>query len=56
MLVPTIVLAEALDVAEKRRVEFDFKEMYRLIQNEPEFEIVDFGFEILEETFRITEV
>lgn len=56
LLVPTIVLAEALDIAEKRRVEFDFYEMYRLIQREPKFEIVGFGFEILEETFRIKEV
>jgi len=28
LLVPTIVLAEALDVAEKGRVRFDFAEMY----------------------------
>jgi len=38
-LVPTIVLSEALDVAEKGRVELDFAGMYRLIQREPEFEI-----------------
>jgi len=53
LLVPTIVLAEALDIAEKGRVEFDFTEMYRLIKEEPEFEIVGFGFEIFDETIRI---
>ena len=53
LLVPTIVLAEALDIAEKRRVEFDFDKMYRLIVEEPEFEIVGFGFEIFEETMNI---
>ena len=40
LLVPTIVLAESLDISEKGRVEFDFAEMYSLIQEEPEFEIV----------------
>lgn len=53
LLVPTIVLAESLDIAEKGRVEFDFSEMYRLIQEEPEFEIVGFGFEIFDEAMRI---
>lgn len=53
LLVPTIVLAEALDIAEKGRVEFDFDRMYRFIVEEPEFEIVGFGFEILEEAMKI---
>jgi len=34
LLVPTIVLAEAMDIAEKGRVHFDFTEMYRLIKAE----------------------
>jgi PIN domain nuclease of toxin-antitoxin system len=53
LLVSTIVLAESLDIAEKGRVEFDFAEMYRLIQEEPEFEIVGFEFEIFDEATRI---
>lgn len=56
LLVPTIVLAEALDIAEKGRVEFDFAELYRLIKEEPEFEIVGFGFEIFDEVVNIKEV
>ena len=48
MLVPTIVLAEALDIAEKGRVEFDFNEMYRLIKEDTGFEIVGFGCEIFD--------
>ena len=56
LLVPTIVLAEALDIAEKGRVEFDFTEMYRLIKEEPEFEIVGFGFEIFDETIQIKDI
>ena len=49
LLVPTIVLAKALDVAEKGRVRFDFAEMYRLIRQEAEFEVIGFSPEILEE-------
>jgi PIN domain nuclease of toxin-antitoxin system len=56
LLVPTIVLAEALDISEKGRVEFDFTGMYRLIQEEEEFEVIGFGFEIFDETTRMKEV
>jgi len=56
LLVPTIVLAEALDIAEKGRVNFDFDAMYTLIGEEPEFEIVGFGPEIFEETLRLKNV
>ncbi len=56
LLVPTIVLAEALDIYEKERVKFDFYEMYRLIQEESEFEIVGFELGIFEETLKIKEV
>ncbi len=50
LLVPSIVLAEALDIAEKGRVRFDFGAMFQLIQNDPVFEIVGFGEEIFKET------
>jgi PIN domain nuclease of toxin-antitoxin system len=56
LLVPTIVLAEALDIAEKGRVDFDFDAMYTLIAKEPEFEIVGFGPEIFEEALRLKDV
>ena len=49
LLVPTIVLAEALAIAEKGKVKFDFYDMYQLIKNESEFEIISFSPEILEE-------
>jgi len=49
LLVPTIVIAEALAIAEKGKVEFDFQGMYQLIKDEPEFEIVGFTPEIMEE-------
>jgi len=56
LLVPTIVLVEALDVAEKGRVKFDFTEMYRLIREEPEFGIVSFTAEILDEAIHVQDV
>lgn len=56
LLVPTIVLAEALNVAERGRVDFDFAELYRLVQDEPEFEIVGFGSEVFEKTMRVQDV
>lgn len=53
LLIPTIVLSEALDIAEKGRVEFDFEGMYRLIRNDPSFEIIGFTPEIFDETIRV---
>lgn len=50
LLIPTIVLSEALDVAEKNKVVFDFEKMYKLIKTEPEFDVVGFSQEIFEET------
>jgi predicted nucleic acid-binding protein len=56
LLVPTIVLSEALDIAEKRKVEFDFHEMYRLIRDNPAFEVVGFTTSIFDETLEIKDI
>jgi len=56
LLVPTIVLAEALDIAEKQRVPFDFARMYKLIQSEPGFEIVGFSAEVFAEAVKIKKI
>jgi len=56
LLVPTIVLAEALNIAEKGRVVLDFAKLHQLVQSEPGFEIVGFGAEVFEETVRIQDV
>ena len=53
LLIPTIVLSECLDIAEKGKVEFDFNKMYRLIKNDRSFEIISFTPEILNETIMI---
>lgn len=56
LLVPTIVLAEALAVAAKGRVAFDFERLYALVQTEPEFEIVEFGLAVFGEVLRIQRI
>ena len=53
LLVPTIVLVEALDVAEKRKVQFDFSQMYLLVRREPDFEIVGLTSEILDQGIQV---
>ena len=53
LLISTIVLSEALDIAEKGKVEFDFEEMYRLVRDDPSFEIIGFTREIFDETIRV---
>ena len=56
LLVPTIVLAEALTIAEKGKVEFDFTEMHRVIREEPEFEIVSFSPEIFHSVVQVQNI
>lgn len=56
LLIPTIVLAEALHLAAKNRIKFDFAELYQLVQTEPEFEIVDFGIGVFREVLRIKRI
>lgn len=56
LLIPTIVLAEALNIAAKGRVVFEFQRLYQLVRDEPEFEIVEFGIEVFDETLRVSAV
>ena len=56
LLVPTIVLSEALDIAEKGRVEFDFQKMYQLISDNPVFQIIGFGASIFDETLEMRDI
>ncbi len=56
LLVPTIALSEALDIAEKRRVEFDFRKMYQVINDNPVFQIIGFGASIFDETLEIRNI
>ena len=56
LLVPTVVLAEALDIAEKGRVQFDFAEMYRVIREEQEFEIVSLSPEIFNTVIQVQNI
>lgn len=56
LLVPTIVLGEALAVAAKGRVVLNFDQLYQAVLAEPEFEIVEFGLGIFAEVLRIRRI
>jgi len=56
LLVPTIVLSETLNIAEKRKVEFDFQSMYQLIKDNSTFQIIGFGASIFEETLEMKDI
>ena len=53
LLVPTIVLSEALFIADKGRVKFDFGKLYRIVRDSKEFEVVGFGADIFEEVRKV---
>ena len=56
LLVPTIVLAEALAVAAKGRVAFNFDRLYHYLTTDPAFEIVEFGLGVFSEVLRIKRI
>ena len=56
LLVPTIVLSGALDIAEKGKVEFNFQKMYQLINDNTDFQIIGFGASIFDETLEVKNI
>jgi predicted nucleic acid-binding protein len=54
LLIPTIVLAELLDIAEKKRVPVSFKIILRKIQKATNFAIVPLGIEIVKKAQSLT--
>lgn len=54
LLIPTIVLAELLDIAEKKRVPVTFKKILRKIQKATNFAIVPLGIEIVKKAQSLT--
>lgn len=54
ILVPTIVLAEVLDIAEKKRVPVTFATILRRIQTGANFAIVPLGVEIVKRAQHVT--
>lgn len=53
LLIPTIVLAELLDIAEKKRVPVAFETTLRKIQKAVNFSIVPLGVEIVKKAQRL---
>ncbi len=55
-MISTISLSEALDLSEKKKVDFDFLRMYRLIRNNASFQIVDFSLSVFNATIMLKKI
>ena len=54
--IPSIVLAEALSIFEKKRIDFDFKKLFRMLQGAENFIIVPLDLLILQKMLDVKEV
>ena len=48
IVIPSIVLAEALSIFDKKRISFDFKKLFRQVQDSENFVIMALDYPILE--------
>ena len=53
IFVPSIVLAEALSIFEKKRVSFNFKRLFKQIDESEHFVIIPFDYSILQKMLEI---
>ena len=51
--IPTIVLAEIFYIVKKRKIKLDYQEMLTIIEENPNFIIVGFSYEVLKTFFNI---
>lgn len=56
IFIPTIVLAEALAIFEKKRVLFNFKALFRKINGSENFMLISLDYPILEEMMTLKEI
>ena len=54
--IPSIVLAEALSVFEKKRIDFDFKKLFRMLQEAENFIVTPLDLPILQKMIDVKEV
>lgn len=54
--IPSIVLAEALSVFEKKRIDFDFKKLFRMLQGAENFIVIPLDLPILQKMIDVKEV
>jgi len=56
IFIPSIVIAEALSIFDKKRVTFNFKDLIRKIRASNNFAIVPLDYPILEKMFELKEI
>lgn len=56
IVIPSIVLAEALYIFEKKRISFDFKKLFHLVQTSENFVIMALDYPILETMLSLTAI
>ena len=56
IFIPTIVIAEALSIFDKRRVSFDFKKLFKRIHDSENFVLVALDYPILQEMVDLKDV
>ena len=54
--IPSIVLAEALSIFEKKRVSFDFRKLFKMMQGAENFRLIPLDFHILQKMLDLKEV
>jgi PIN domain nuclease of toxin-antitoxin system len=54
--IPSIVLAEALSIFEKQRVNFDFRKLFKMMQGAENFSVIPLDFHILQKMLDLKEV
>jgi predicted nucleic acid-binding protein len=56
IFIPSIVIAEALSIFDKKRVSFDFKKLFRKINSSENIVIIPLDYPILEKTVSLREI
>lgn len=56
IFIPSIVIAEALSIFDKKRIKFNFKELFRNINNSENFVIIAFDYPILQKMVDLKDV
>lgn len=53
LIIPAIVLLEAVDISEKKKVSFDIDKLFFFIEDKDNFQIADVNFPLIQELVRI---
>ena len=56
VFIPTIVIAEALSIFDKKRISFDFKKLLKRINESEHFVIVSLDYPVLQKMIELTDI